>query len=390
MGSENQWLDWLAAAQVPAFVCRRHHDRVHIVAATPAFTGVLGRGEGRFAEADLLARLASEWPQHDDSSVLAQFSVAPDAQCVLQALGDQSGSFLGILRLTTDREHHNDAFFSTVQKLPDIVARMDRNHRHLYITPAIERMTGIAPQAFIGKSKREIGLPPDLVEQWEPLINRVLASAEPAEEEQELPTVHGPRQFLTRVVPELAADGTVKTVLSTSHDITARKSLQRQLALLANSDPLTSVLNRRGFIERVEAELSRVRQAGRRLSLLLLDVNNFKIVNDTYGHVAGDNVLIAIADALVAEIAEDDFVSRLGGDEFCVGLIDVNPDDAYALADRIRRRIGSLGTDGRCPCGVGVSIGHAAAGAGDHSVADLLARVDESMYQEKSRGSEGQ
>ncbi|AQT81331.1 hypothetical protein B1R94_21875 [Mycolicibacterium litorale] len=357
---------------------------VEIVARTPAFEAAIHLGAGWPGETALLAGMAAAWPERGDSASALHIGDGPDWQCVLQALGD--GSCVGIVRLTDLRQRYNEAFFTTVQSLPDIVARMDRNHRHLYINPSIERVTGLPAQAFIGKSKREIGLPPELVSQWEVLVERVLHSAEPAEEEHELPTVDGPRHFLTRVVPERGRDGAIHTVLSTSHDITQLKSLQRQLALLASTDPLTSLLNRRGFVDRAEAEVSRVGRADGRLSLLLLDVNNFKAINDNYGHAAGDNVLMAIGDVLHQEIGVDDFVARLGGDEFCVGLVDADADSARAAAERIRRRIGGLGTGDRCPCAVSVSIGFTVASDDDHSVSDLLARVDQSMYLDKSGG----
>lgn len=384
MRTGEQWLGWLAAGQVPAFLCRREGAVVQIVARTPAFEDAAHLGGDWPGEPALLAGLASAWPQRGDSASALHVGEGPDWQCVLQALGD--GSCIGIVRLTDLRQRYNEAFFATVQTLPDIVARMDRNHRHLYINPSIERVTGLPAQAFIGKSKREIGLPPELVAQWEVLVERVLDSQEPAEDEHELPTLYGRRHFLTRVVPERAADGEIHTVLSTSHDITQLKSLQRQLALLASTDPLTSLLNRRGFADRVEAELARVLRGDGRLSLLLLDVDNFKAINDNYGHAAGDNVLMAIGDVLHQEIGVDDFVARLGGDEFCVGLVSADADSARAAAERIRRRIGDLGAGDRCPCAVSVSIGITVASDGDHSVADLITRVDQSMYRDKSGG----
>lgn len=384
MRTGEQWLDWLAAGGVPAFLCRRDGTAVEIVARTPAFEATVRGGAGWPGETTLLTGMASAWPERGDSASALHVGDGPDWQCVLQALGD--GSCVGIVRRTDLRQRYNEAFFATVQSLPDIVARLDRNHRHLYINPTIERVTGLSAQAFIGKSKREIGLPAELVGQWEALVDRVLDSQEPAEEEHELPTMGGPRHFLTRVVPERGPDGVIRTVLSTSHDITQLKSLQRQLALLASTDPLTSLLNRRGFIDRVQAQLSRVLRGEGRLSLVLLDVNNFKAINDRYGHTAGDTVLMAIGDALQQEIGSEDFVARLGGDEFCLGLVDIDADSAEAAAERIRRRIGDLDTGDRCPCPVSVSIGLTVASDADHSVPDLLARVDRLMYRDKSGG----
>ncbi|MBI3689758.1 MAG: diguanylate cyclase [Mycolicibacterium aromaticivorans] len=221
---------------------------------------------------------------------------------------------------------------------------------------------------------------------WEPLVDKVFDTGEPAEQEDVLPTVHGPRHFLTRVVPEFRPDGALHTVLSTSHDITGLKELQWQLELLARTDPLTSLMNRRGFMERVETELLRVGRREGRLSLLVLDVNDFKAINDSFGHAAGDSVLIAIGHVLQEETRADGFAARLGGDEFCVGLIDIDDTHAASVVDRIRSRVNALGVSDKCPCAVSLSIGLASAGEHDHSVSDLLNRVDQLMYREKSRG----
>ncbi|GAY18883.1 GGDEF domain-containing protein [Mycobacterium sp. shizuoka-1] len=384
MTTAHQWLDWLAAGNVPAALCRLAGTRVVIDSRTSAFDAAVDGHPDWPGEEVLLAELASAWPDGGDTPSVLHFDHTPDWNCVLQALDDPPTRCVAILRRTTERERHNEAFFTTVQTLPDIVARMDLHHRHLYINPAIERVTGLAAQSFIGKSKREIGLPPELVAQWEALVDRVLDSRQPAEEEHELPTRHGPRHYLTRVVPERSADGVIQTVVSTSHDITGLKSLQRQLALLASTDPLTSLLNRRGFLERLESELSRMRSNDGQLGLLLLDVDNFKAINDTYGHMAGDNVLMAIGDVLHREVGDRDFVARLGGDEFCVGLVDADREAAGAAAERIRLRIADLDAGHRCPCAVSVSIGLTAAAGAGHTVSDLIASVDQSMYRAKS------
>lgn len=380
----DQWLRWFAASAVPAFLCRRDGHRVEIVSRTPEFAAAVDPRTGQLDELAIRSRLESAWPESTGSPAVAHLPDTPDWQCVVQALDNPPGRCLGILRRTTPRQRYNEAFYSIAEALPDIVARIDRSHRHVYINPSIERVTGIPAQAFIGKSKRELGLPPELVAQWESLVDRVVDSQQPAEEEHELPTVHGPRTFLTRAVPERTADGAVRTVLSTSHDITHLKTLQRQLAELARTDPLTSVLNQRGFAERLEAELSRVRDGSGGLSVLLLDVNDFKSVNDTFGHLAGDNVLMAVGEALQLESGPHDFVGRLGGDEFCLALVDADAARAGATAERIRLRISGYRVGGS-EYGVSVSIGLATAGDNDDTVADLMTRVDRLMYQEKSR-----
>ncbi len=385
MRAANQWLDWLSVAKVPAFLCRHDGDRVVLVAATPEFTDALMPGDEALTETDLLAQVASEWPRRDAGPVVMHIAGAPNLHCVLQSLGHPSGECLGILQATEDHQRHNDSFYDIVQQLPDIVARFDRDHRHLFVNRAMQRIVGIDPQVFFGKTNAELGMPDHLVEVWKSLHSRVFETGEPAELEFEFETEQGPKHFLCRVVPEYAADGTIPTILSTSHDITQLKSLQRQLALLASTDPLTSLLNRRGFAEVLEAEAGQARSSHVQLSLLLIDVNDFKVVNDTFGHLAGDDLLVTIGEVLRREVRDSDFVGRLGGDEFCVGIVDSDGARARDTADRIRQRISTLGAQGLSPCDVSVSIGLATYADTDRNVADLIARVDQAMYREKSR-----
>jgi diguanylate cyclase (GGDEF)-like protein len=121
---------------------------------------------------------------------------------------------------------------------------------------------------------------------------------------------------------------------------TNRERQRRELSRLSRSDPLTGCLNRRGFTERFEAERSdHVRYDGRPLGLIVIDLDDFKAVNDTQGHAAGDALLCRVAAALGADLRPSDVLGRLGGDEFAVLLPETDPDDLRAAAERIGRRL---------------------------------------------------
>ena len=124
------------------------------------------------------------------------------------------------------------------------------------------------------------------------------------------------------VFSALLATGTVMGVSQASN----RERQRRELARLSRSDPLTGCLNRRGFTERFEAELSdHVRYDGRPLGLIVIDLDDFKAVNDTQGHAAGDDLLCRVAAALGADLRPSDVLGRLGGDEFAVLLPETGP-----------------------------------------------------------------
>ncbi len=156
---------------------------------------------------------------------------------------------------------------------------------------------------------------------------------------------------------------------------------------LAATDALTSLLNRRAFAEMVERDVSLAHRHGWPLSLLLLDVDHFKQVNDRFGHAVGDEVLAAVAATLGLTVRKSDLVARWGGEEFVVALSHTAVSGARVMAERLRRRIGEKRVDvkGREPLVVTASIGVASLVQGE-SLEELVARADRAMYAAKAKG----
>ncbi len=155
----------------------------------------------------------------------------------------------------------------------------------------------------------------------------------------------------------------------------------------ARTDPLTSLSNRRAFVEAAWLELERGRRHGRPLSLLYIDCDDFKLVNDRLGHVAGDAVLSAVGATLRQAVRGLDTVARLGGDEFGVLLPEVDRAGAEALADRLRLQLRETlaGRGGA----VTFSIGVVTFIKPPASVDEMILRADELMYQAKRSGKDG-
>ena len=156
-------------------------------------------------------------------------------------------------------------------------------------------------------------------------------------------------------------------------DVTERKGRERRLTDLATRDSLTGMWNRR----RLEAELRRLADAGETGSLLLLDLDRFKRVNDTLGHDAGDQLLRSIAVAVQGCVRRSDLVARLGGDEFAVLLPAAAPDEAERVGQTVEAAVAAVWPIG-IPGGVSVGISLVGPGAGDP-----LARADRAMYAAK-------
>jgi two-component system, cell cycle sensor histidine kinase and response regulator CckA len=120
-------------------------------------------------------------------------------------------------------------FRTLTENAPDIIARFDRNLRHLYVNPAIEQVTGLLVQDFIGKTNRDLEMPEDLVTQWEEILGRVFSTGKQISFQFEFPTPNGIKHFQSRCVPELALDGSVESILGITRDITEQKQLESQL-----------------------------------------------------------------------------------------------------------------------------------------------------------------
>lgn len=157
-------------------------------------------------------------------------------------------------------------------------------------------------------------------------------------------------------------------------------------------DDLTGVYRRGYWLRRLLFEVDRTRRYGGALAVLMVDVDNFKAINDTYGHAAGDAVLVKVADVLRESIRLSDLVGRWGGEEFVLLLSQQTGATAAQVADRLRQLVQSspviVGRAGRAmPVGVSVSVGVAALTPGATTADDLLEAADQAMYRAKAAGN---
>jgi diguanylate cyclase (GGDEF)-like protein len=173
-------------------------------------------------------------------------------------------------------------------------------------------------------------------------------------------------------------------------DITERRKAEERVRHLAYHDALTGLPNRALFLDRLEQALARARRDGEGAALLLLDLDGFKEVNDTFGHAAGDLLLRRLAERLRAAVRETDTAARLGGDEFAVVQVGCDQPAAVAAATLARRLLDVLSEPvtlegGREVC-AGVSIGVALALADGEDVDRLLHGADLALYRAKAEG----
>lgn len=170
-------------------------------------------------------------------------------------------------------------------------------------------------------------------------------------------------------------------------DITRRKAMEQELKRLATTDPLTGVANRRHFIEQFELELARIKRSGESAAFLMVDIDHFKNVNDSYGHAIGDAVLQHLAELSRLRLRRTDLFGRLGGEEFGILLPGTDSAKAWQFAEDFRRHV----ADTPAPSSKGeipftICIGVAEFGPNDAAPDSILARADVALYRAKDAG----
>lgn len=271
----------------------------------------------------------------------------------------------------------------------DVVWTMGMDGAITYVSPSVERVRGITPEEAAAQTIDQIHPPESatrVMEYFATLYAAIEAGTEP-------PTFRGEQEYFRKdgsimlaelqVIPEVDDDGQVIQILGVSRDISERRHYEDELNRLAITDPLTGVWNRRHGEDLFTADLLEARRYGPAMSLLMLDIDHFKTINDTQGHHIGDQVLIELCRRLTANLRTSDILARWGGEEFVIVMRHCTLTDAMPLADKIRSLIADTAFDGIGT--VTVSIG-AAELRPDDDLASWLDRADKAMYQAKAAG----
>jgi diguanylate cyclase (GGDEF)-like protein len=185
----------------------------------------------------------------------------------------------------------------------------------------------------------------------------------------------------------LDSEGRVAGVRGTVQDISERKQLEEDLRFQAFHDSLTNLPNRSGFLRRLEDVLVTAQRTGYTVTVLFLDLDRFKVINDSLGHMSGDQVLVAVSKRLTSILRDADTVARFGGDEFAVLLTgDLLPDEAERVAYRILDALHAPFQENGRELFVSTSIGIASSSSAVSEATHLLRAADVAMYHAKGRG----
>ena len=276
---------------------------------------------------------------------------------------------------------------SITDRIPMRVSFIDARERYRFVNPAYESAFGKLRAELYGMTVREV-LGDGAYSQVEPYIARALAG-ETLTFDSEITTLEGYRCYRASYVPQFAEDGgTVLGFVAIIFDMTTQKLEERRLIELSQLDSLTGLLNRAGFQQRGTEALERCRASKGLMAMMALDIDGFKQVNDTMGHMVGDMMLKGFAGRLVKTLRANDIVARPGGDEFSVIVEGLS---GLGDASRIARNIVEIM---RTPfiledrtLAITTSIGVAIyAGHADITGRDLIQLADELLYEVKRAG----
>ncbi|MEJ5256255.1 MAG: PAS domain S-box protein, partial [Acidimicrobiales bacterium] len=290
------------------------------------------------------------------------------------------------LRLSEQR------YRTLVENSPALVTRFDRQGRMVYVSPAISELIPVDPEELTGRTSAVFTDDEQEYRQWFAALERVFEGGQRLDTEWEIQVGNGVRWFQSRAVPEFGPDGEVEHVLVMSTDITAVKRSERELAHRALHDPLTGLPNRALLLNHLELALAQRSRSGRELAVLFLDLDRFKVVNDSLGHSAGDELLIAVGRRIGEVLRSGDTVARLGGDEFVVLLPEVERgDEVVEIAGRVLQALRHPVTVGEdevfATASIGIALASGAAATGEPVTAEgLLRDADAAMYRAKVRG----
>ncbi|WP_421329902.1 sensor domain-containing diguanylate cyclase [Aeromonas veronii] len=315
---------------------------------------------------------------------------------VKKPIHDKDGNLIGLCGISTDITEHKliEARMAEQHQLLEIIlANVDAHiymkdslHRFLYVNQKVADLLGIPAEQIINRRDDEVIPAASACQLWR-LDNRVFETGELQAGEEMLTDPEGNQHYYWSVkVPFMLGDGT-PTLIGISSDITELHQLKEQLHQQSVRDGLTGLYNRRFFFEMCEKNLSLDMRHHLTSVLIVLDVDQFKCINDRFGHPLGDSALMHLGRVMQSVLRSEDVLARIGGDEFAILLPNTTLSAAASLAERLRLQV--MQSPLPLPDGdklvITISAGLVENGEGE-LMESLYARADQMLYQAKQSG----
>ncbi|WP_344172725.1 diguanylate cyclase domain-containing protein [Pilimelia columellifera] len=284
-------------------------------------------------------------------------------------------------------QRHERRLSSLLRHSSDITTVIDAAGCFSYVSPAVTRVLGYRVEELVGQQSTTFLHPEDRAEVQSQLREANATPGATVTYQARYRHADGSWSWLEVITTNLLDQPDVAGMVSNSREVTEARQLQERLRHQAQHDPLTQLANRALFTERLQAATRQRRHDDGTVTVLVIDLDDFKSINDTLGHHAGDTALIAVADRLQGSIRATDTAARLGGDEFAVLLPQTTAGEATLVAQRfitaLERPVTVDGQRLRLQCSIGV----AALSSDDDTDPDvLLRRGDSAMYVAKQQG----
>jgi len=353
-----------------------------------------GWSQARYATTALPA-VRSDGTWRGELRLLGMTDIVP-VSAVLVAHRDQEGVVDAISLMARDLTDLHAAqerveasevrLAALVEHASDLVCVIGDDGHIVYASPAVARILGQEAHALEGVEVAELVHPDDLADLAERATDVLAQPGMSPAVEARVAHAGGGWRHMEVVATNLLGNPAVAGVVVNARDITERVEVAAQLEERAYHDELTGLPNRALLLERLQDALHRAARHDRMVGVLFLDLDRFKVVNDSLGHGVGDDLLREAARRLERTIRPGDLVARLGGDEFVVVIADmVRTTDALAAAERIRTALARPLELGGDPTVMSASVGIAVA-HGNETPADLLRDADTAMYRAKEGG----
>ncbi len=279
-------------------------------------------------------------------------------------------------------------FQAMVTHAPGLILLVDSAGRILRCSPGVDRLLGVRGDELIGRAFFEL-LHPDTLARAATVFNGILSSpGEPIRiDDFRLSHAAAGPLWCEATVTNLLHDDDVAAIVFNAHDVSDRRIAEQRLELAATSDSLTGLANRRRLEERLTESFEHATRVGAAVGLAVVDIDDFKLVNDGLGHDVGDAVLRALANRLEALVADRGHVARIGGDEFALVLDGVDDQAAVdrladAVHDTLRSPVHAAGQDVYLRASVGTTTGNPATA----DAQSLLRSADLALYRAKRNG----
>ncbi len=289
------------------------------------------------------------------------------------------------LRESQSRLQEQKGMLSAILENSNVGIAMIRDRQLVWCNPHMSELFGHALSAMEGQSTRMLYASEEAYESFGQRAYGELARTNRLVTEQEMRHRDGHLIWMRISGQAVDVENTSSGSIWVFEDIADRKRSEHELIRLATTDSLTGVANRHHFLAQFRAELARAKRFGTPAALLMMDLDHFKKVNDTFGHAVGDAVLQHFAGLAVQHTRRVDVVGRLGGEEFAVVLSGTDREGAVQFAQRFRQCVEDMQVpSARGPVRCTVSIGIATVEAGDEGPDAMFGRADEALYRAKA------